>query len=249
MTGAAVEAGGFHRSIVLAVGAAGARGVLHDDFHHFRVTVRHADGVVSAVAAETRRGPYSLCPRAGDELDKLVGQPLTPRIGEMLGAVSARLQCTHQLDLAALTIAAAARGAPRRYAVAVSAPVDDRCAGTVTRDGQAVLAWVTDGTKISQPAPFAGLELGAGFSAWTASQLDEDLAEAALVLRRGIVLSRSRRHLPRLDRLGHAPATGNCWVQQDGTAETATRLRGVVRDYSDGAVPFDQADRDWLAGA
>jgi hypothetical protein len=238
---------GLHRTILIAVGAAEARGVLHDDFHHFRVSLKHDGETVRAVTAQTRRGPYSLCSRAGKELAMLEGLSLSGRIGDTNAAVSARLQCTHQLDLAGLVIAAAARGAGRRYGVSVSVAGEERFAGLVMRDGEEVLAWQVQAGHIVDPGPFAGRSIGAGFAGWVADELPDDLGEAALVLRRCCVLARSRRHIPRLDSMTSAPLTGNCWVQQPGSAERAKRLRGVVRDYSAGAVPDDPEDLAWLA--
>lgn len=237
---------GLHRTILIAVGAGESRGVLHDDFHHFRVVVRHDGASVGAVAAETLRGPYSLCARAGDELARLTGLPLSRAVGDVSDAVSVRLQCTHQFDLAALTIAATARGEGCRYDAAVRADGPEQFSGSVRRDGIELLAWTAQEGGIVKPAPFAGRALGVGFSQWVAEALEPGLAESALVLRRAFVLARARRHIPRLDSLRSALPTGNCWVQQPGTAETAARLHGVVRDYSGSAVPVDRADIDWL---
>lgn len=240
---------GLHRAIVIAVGRHESRGVLHDDFHHFRVAVRHDGARVLAVAAETRRGPYSLCPRAGEELARLAGLALPRSVDTVSGAVSLRLQCTHQFDLAALVIAATSRGRDCRYDVAVRADSAEAFSGAVARDGAQLLAWRAAHGALLGPEPFTGQSLGVGFSQWVARTLEPGLAEAALVLRRGFVLASARRHIPRLDSLASALPTGNCWVQQAGTAETAARLHGVVRDYSAGTVPIDQDGLDWLAAA
>lgn len=238
---------GLHRTIRIAVGEGECRGILHDDFHHFRVTVRHADGVVRSVEAQTLRGPYSLCARVGAELAGLVGAPLSRTMDAAAEGLSARLQCTHQFDLATLAIAAAGRNADCRYDAGVRVEGPELFRGSVCRDGVELFGWQVAESTITDPPPFAGRALGVGFAQWARTAHDPDAAEAALVLRRAFVLARARRHIPRLDSLPSALPTGNCWVQQPGTAETAARLHGVVRDYSAGAVPIDCADLDWLA--
>lgn len=237
---------GLHRTIRIAVGAGECRGVLHDDFHHFRVTVKHEDGVVRSVEAQTLRGPYSLCARAGEELAGLAGAPLARTMDAAGEGLSARLQCTHQFDLATLAIAAAGRNADCRYDAGVRVEGPELFRGSVSRDGVELFGWQVTESTISDPPPFQGRELGVGFAQWARAALDPDAAEAALILRRTFVLARARRHIPRLDSLPSATPTGNCWVQQPGTAETAARLRGVVRDYSGGAVPMTAADLAWL---
>lgn len=238
---------GLHRAILIQPGPGECRALLHDDFHHFHLIVSHDGQTVTAVRARTLRGPYSLCPRAGDELTQLVGLPLVPATLPTSRAVTLRHQCTHQFELAALAIAAAARGQALRYDLAVEARDHDSFHGTVARDGARLLDWQVEADLIASPADIAGRALGIGFSQWAAEALPPDLAEAALVLRRGFILARARRHVPRLDSLRSALANGNCWVQQPERADSALRLRGVVRDYSGGTVPVDQADRDWLA--
>ena len=49
---------------------------------------------------------------------------------------------------------------------------------------------------VQEPAPYSGIGLGAGFSAWVARNLDEDEAEDALVLRRAIFISSGRGLAP-----------------------------------------------------
>lgn len=236
---------GLHRAMLVRVGPAETRAVLHDDFHHFRLRLRHDGTAVLAATSEMLRGPYSLCPRAGEELSQLAGRPLA---GGAAG-LSLRLQCTHQFELTALAMAASARGQDCRYELGVAVEDAERFSGWIARDGQRLLDCRIDHERFTAPEQFAGQALGAGFTGWAAAQLTPDLAEAALLLRRGVILARARRHLPRLDALGHAPPSANCWVQQPATAEQAKRHYGVVRDYSGSGVPLDRDDEDWLAGA
>lgn len=236
---------GLHRSIKARAGRDETRAVLHDDFHHFRLRLRHDGAVVLALTSEMLRGPYSLCPRAGEQLMQLAGHPLS---GSVAG-LALRMQCTHQFELAAVAMAASARGRDCDYELGVVVEGAENFSGWIARDGRRLLDCRIDQDRFTAPGAFAGQPLGAGFTGWATAQLAPDLAEAALLLRRGVILARARRHLPRLDALGHAPPTGNCWVQQPAMAEQARRHYGVVRDFSQGGVPIDQADQDWLEGA
>lgn len=245
MTGAEEWTKGLHRALRVRVGPDETRAILHDDFHHFRLRLRHDGTTVLAATSEMLRGPYSLCPRAGEELKQLAGRPLA---GGAAG-LSLRQQCTHQFELAALAMAASGRGQDCHYAMGVRTEDAERFSGWIARDGQRLLDCRIEDQTFTAPQAFAGQPLGAGFTGWAAARLAPELAEAALLLRRAVILARARRHLPRLDALGHAPANGNCWVQQPATAVQAKRHYGVVRDYSQGRVPFDRDDQDWLVGA
>lgn len=248
---AGIEQGllGLHRSIRVVPGQNLCRALLHDDFHHFRLTLRHDGAAVTGISTETRRGPYSLCARAGAELAVLTGLPLVHNPFAVSRAATLRHQCTHQFELAALAVAAAGRAEALRYDLAVRADAPERFSGEAVRDGRTLLAWTVEQDRIVTAGPFAGRGLRIGFSQWAAAELPADLAEAALVLQRAFILARARRHIPRLDSLRSAVPTGNCWVQQVDRADSALRLHGVVRDYSDGTVPFDAADQAWLAEA
>src|SRR5262245_35058811 len=113
--------GALRRRIDIATSPGEARAVLEDDFHNFRVRIRHGDGVVLSAESEAPRHPNALCPTAGLRLSELVGMRLDA------SSVAAHIhtdpthQCTHQLDLAGLAIAAAANDlAARTYEMEVT---------------------------------------------------------------------------------------------------------------------------------
>ena len=117
----------MNRRIEIATRPHEARAVVEDDFHHFRVTLRHADGVVTEALSRALRWPNALCPVAGERLSELVGMPLNASSAAVLGHTDARQQCTHMIDIAGLAVAAAARGIPRRsYAAVVPDRQDGR---------------------------------------------------------------------------------------------------------------------------
>jgi len=229
-------------------GSGEARGAVEDDFHHFKVTVRARDGLVAEVLSEAPRHPNALCPAAGERLVELVGMPLSEVSAAVMERTDARQQCTHQIDLAGLAIAALARGIARRaYEVEAPDRVDGRSRARLWRDGALLLEWEMDGPVILGPAPFTGVNIGAGFTAWARDNLDLDLAEAALVLRRGVFISSGRA--VDLDdparRTGVGPM-GGCWAWQPERAQLAFRVVGSSRDFTDRPEALARDDQDWL---
>lgn len=241
--------GALNRVVRVAVANGVARAAVEDDFHHFRLTIRHAGGVVESLTAEGFRSPYSLCPAAGERLQELVGFKLTPKATDVFLHTDARLQCTHQFDLAALAITAAARGEGREYQINVPDLVDGRTNATLRSGGRQVLSWIVEEYGVVAPAPFRGLALGRGFTDWVSKNLDAEQAEAALVLRRGVFVSRGRRMLEELDAQIHAPDRGGCWVRQPGRAEGARRNVRSWRDFSADPGGLTRSDDAWLAFA
>ena len=118
------------------VGTGEARGAVEDDYHHFKVTLRARDGVVTEALTESPRHPNALCPAAGERLVELVGMRLSEVSAAVMERTDARQQCTHQIDMAGLALAALARGIERRtYEVEVPDRVDDRTHARLWRDG------------------------------------------------------------------------------------------------------------------
>jgi hypothetical protein len=242
---ASVSAAGLRRLIAIIVAPGEARGIVSDDFHHFRVAVRHEAGVVTGFATQSVRTPYTLCPAGGERLEALVGLPLTRRVLDIHGRINGRLQCTHQFDLAAMAIAAAARGSGRRYSILVTDPVDGASFFSLRRDCGPLLAWHVRDDTILSPDDFEGVGLRGGFADWVAQALDDDLGEAALALRRVHMIAQGRQIQDELDAIGHARPRGGCWAQQPERALLAKRIR---TGKSDGLTDpeLDADDRAWL---
>lgn len=241
--------GALNRVVRVTVAAGVARAAVEDDFHHFRLSVHHAHGKVTRIEPRSFRHPYSLCPDAGARLCELVGAALTPRAADVFRLTEPRQQCTHQFDLAAFAVAAAARGSGRCYRARVPDPVEGRTQATLWSNDEKVLVWDVEGYALAGPAPYAGLELGRGFTDWVTKNLDDEEAEAALVLRRGVFVSRGRGMREYLDKQTHAPSRGGCWVHQPGRAEAAKREVGSWRDFSGRAHDLTASDEAWLAFA
>jgi len=222
------------------------RAALEDDFHHFRVAVDYRDGVVTAVRGETPRHPFTACPGAAPELQKLAGMRLDGVANSVTLHTDATQQCTHMFDLAGLAIAAASRGdTARRFDIEIPRHVDGRTHARLMRDGVLVLDWEVEGSAILGPAPYAGVDMRQGMARWALTTLPVEEAEAALVLRRCALISLGR--LKDIDKEPHAHLTGRCYAQQPQRAPQAIRIVGSTWDFTarPEALAFD--DRDWLA--
>jgi hypothetical protein len=223
-----------------------ARAVLEDDYHHFRVALTYAGGVVTSALGTGVRVPYTACPKAGGQLAALVGMPLASVANSVTRATDASLQCTHMLDLAGLAIAAAARAIPaRRYDIEVPRRVEGETLGRIDCDGVNVMAWTIDAATILAPPEYAGVSLREGLARWALATLTTDQAEAALILRRCLMISRGRER--DLDLVAHANPSGNCYAQQPDRARTALRIVGSTHDYTERADVLCAGDEEFLA--
>lgn len=239
----------FRRRIQIVTTGSGslgeARAVLEDDFHHFRVAVSYGDNVVTQVLGFALRNPYTSCPAASAELVSLIKMPLNSVANAVIRATDANLQCTHMLDLAGLAIACAKRGIPKRqYDIEVPRRIAGKTSGRLMRDAVTLLHWQIEDSQIMSPPPYAGINLREGMARWALSTLTEDEAEAVLVLRRCVVISRGREH--DLDLRISANVTGNCYAQQPERASTSLRNIGSTWDFSTRSTLLCAEDQDWL---
>lgn len=229
-------------------GAHEARAAVEDDFHHFRVTILSRDGLVESTATQSLRTPTIICGQAGQRLSELRGMALDPASASVLKHTDARLQCTHMIDLAGLAVAALSHGtAFRQY----DAEIDDRTPDRIrrarlSRDGKPVLEWELNGYAVKDPERYAGLSLGAGFTGWTQDRLQEEEAEAALVLRRAVFISNGRT--VDLDEPGRRTGPlGGCWAWQPERANKALRNVGSTHDFTHRPEALLEEDQTWLA--
>lgn len=234
------------RRLAIAARDGEVRAAVEDDFHHFRVRMRHDGAEVRDIEAEAFRQPWSACGFAAEELKAFVGMALTVRLSRVLAHTDQSLHCTHMLDLAALSAAAAARGAPhtRRYEAVIPDRMDGRTTPRLSLDGSDILRWTVEHNTITGPDA-AGLSLGSGFSRWIDANLDADRAEAFFVLRRAVFIA-GGRGVP-LDKMPHAPARGACFAQQPSRAPGAIRMIGSTQDFGDRPDDLLIADQDWLS--
>jgi hypothetical protein len=215
------------------------RGDLEDDFHRFGLTLQHNGARVTGVEGDATRFPWSTCPSAIEPLRNVVGAPISTRLTALGEHVAARSNCTHLFDLAGLAITHAARAMPapsRTYDITIADRSGPSTWPELERDGEVLLRWELKATTIVGPAPYAGVALRAGFLAWAEATLDEEEAEAAIVLRRACDISFGRAmDLDVYDTaadLGEI-MLGTCHSFQPGTIELGLRNRGQTRDFSE----------------
>jgi Protein of unknown function (DUF2889) len=243
----------FRRRVEIATAPGEARAVVEDDFHHFRVTVRHDGRRVSRVEGGAVRVPWVTCPLAVDRLHELEGMDLSDRATDVFKRTEATLQCTHMFELAGVAIANAARGvARRRYELA--APVERvgaRTHGTLWRDGEQILHWEVDKVGVLAPERFAGLSLKAGFREWIETNLSAEESEAALILRRGVMISAGRSVDLDAVKPGepYRVPLGGCITLQPDKIGTLKRVVGSTLDFTDRPEALTATDQDWLAFA
>src|SRR5258708_28044983 len=99
----------FYRFIGLTQRDSQVRAVIEDDYHHFRISLWHAQGKVAAIEARAFRFPWDICPQATGEIQSLKGTPLDANLVAVSRLHDARTHCTHLFDLAGLMISATAR--------------------------------------------------------------------------------------------------------------------------------------------
>ncbi len=210
-------------------------GELADDAQHFRVRLRHDGSRVISLDGEAVRYPWSTCAEALEPLRELAGMRLSRRCTAVGEVSNARQHCTHWFDLAGLAVAHAAAGrASREYRCAVWGAPGEATTATLERDGEPLLVWRLESMTIRGAAPFDGRTLKGTFLAWAEAELEPDLAEAAIVLRRASYISPVRFYdLDQFDRPGDVtPVGGQCFTYTDGVAQRAQRQRGSKRDYT-----------------
>jgi hypothetical protein len=221
------------------------RAVVEDNYHHFRVAIRH-DGIqVIAVSSNSPRHPYTLCPSAGDRLNELIGMQLSGSPTFAYRHTDVRFQCTHQFDLAAIALAAAVRGVTERRYDMAAYDEGDQIEAILLMDGRPRLHWDIERHQILSPAPYAGRALGSGFTDWVASSMEAEEAEAALVLRRLVMISGGRNFV--INEGDHPVENGSCWIKHPERRLQAVRA-DVRRDFSENPeiLANDQNEADWL---
>ncbi len=238
-------AGVLRRSIALVAHPGEVRAAVEDDYHHFRVRLRHDGQTVTGVESEALRIPWAACAFAHENWSKFVGAPLDDRSSAIADYVEMRLFCTHMFELAGLAMAVAAKGVTRRrYDMSVGYGGRRDEPAQLWRDGEALLSWWTDGQTILGPEPYAGVVVGRGFAGFAKTQLGAEDGEAALVLRRAIIISGGR--IMNLDAVVHSHAGGGCYTTQPERAPTAWRVVGSTEDFETRAETLLSTDLAWL---
>ncbi len=226
---------GIWRRIVLQPGPGWIGGALEDDVHRFHMRIDHAGGRITAVRAEALRHPWSACPGATSHIASELA-------GELLSDTARRdpLQhCTHLYDLAVVLAAHTEDTAPRQFDLKVADRIGERTAAMLLEDGIEQMHWQIEGTSITGPAPYAGLNLKQ-LSHWK-QELPLPIAEQATMLRRAVFISGARQFdpPPGLKAIDQGPQRmGACYNYQMPQAGKSTRTPDWLRDFSDGDEPL-----------
>lgn len=210
---------------------------VEDDYHRFGVDVEHDGAVVLAIRGRALRTPWTTCPLAAQQLQVLAGAPLLASPFQVLRQTKLAQHCTHMVDMAALAIAAAARGERyRQYDASLTLEdrggADWRTGVLEPSDGEPSRWLMRDGVVV-EPAAYAGLEMRRAAS-WIAARSDTISAiEAAFVMQRAVLVAGGRRY--ELDEVVTPAAQlwmlGACFAfQPDRMAEGRRRL-GSTRSF------------------
>ena len=178
-----------------------------------------------------------MCAEADRPLQALIGIAVVDH-PTALSELDARANCTHLFDLAGLTVAHAARNdVERRFEAEVTDPDE---AGTrrarLWIDDVITLDWELPHREVAGPEPWAGIPLWKGFMRWALDELDPPTAEAAIVLRRAIDISRGRMqdlddYRSNAELVGFMD--GICHAFTPENNERGVRLVGSARDFTD----------------
>ena len=212
-------------------------GELEDDFHHFGVQIDHDDTEITAIAADAERHPWDICAEADRPIRTIIGTTLRDH-PSVLSEHDARANCTHLFDLTGLVVAHAARSTTeRRFEAEVTDPDEhgDRTA-RLWVDGDLTIEWAMRQRDIVGPDRWAGAPLWNGFMGWALTELDDATAEAAIVLRRAVDISRGRMqdlddYRSNAELAGFM--TGICHAFTPENNERGVRLVGSARDFTD----------------
>jgi hypothetical protein len=224
---------GYRRRIRIALGEGAVLAMLEDDMHCMAVTLRHKDGIITAVEPVMERAPWTTCPGARAQLAAtFAGQPLA--------AVTARREkranCTHLHDLACFAAAHALDAAGLTYDVLISDPVAGERLLELRRDGATLLHWRERNGALVAPAAAAGLPLMA-LRDWIATLPAAEQEPARALQWAGLVAH--GRTIPIEQQSTASDIPPNCYTFQPERAAVAVR-NGVIRDFSSGSrVPLD----------
>lgn len=219
---------GFRRRFVIDPRPGEVRTAVEDDYHCMGVTLHFEGEMVTDVEPEMDRAPWTTCPGAIARLkETFTGVPLANFA--VRGEKSSN--CTHLHDLATLGAAHAHDAARTVFDILVSDP-DPRGRSTaeLRRNGEAVLAWTTQGWMFVAPPALEGVTIDK-MRPWIDS-LDPEAQEAARLLRWGTMLAHGRS-IPLDQQSDASKIAGSCYTFQDGVKQHARRI-GVIRDFSTG---------------
>jgi hypothetical protein len=230
----------YRRKTIAEAGQFETVAAMEDDFHHFSVWLRHDGKHVTRLEGKTIRFPWSTCPGAAARLHEFIGAPIYPTPDDPGPKPQIAQHCTHLFDIAKFALAQTARGGRRQYDILIPDPVDGgSTTGDLWRDSAHLLHWVVEKRTVVAPEPFAGHSLK-GRAEWRPEAVpDADAVEAALMLRRALVIFRGRMsEYPEVTSADQVPGGfGSCFTY---LPENASSGRWVMdeKNYTASAEPL-----------
>ena len=219
---------------------------LEDSNHGFCLTLHHAAGRITAIDARPVRHPFTTCPEAVANVQRIVGLSFadTAALRERLPQAD---NCTHLVDMVLLAAGHAAGAGQTGWRLYDIAVVDERegiTQASIQCDGQPVHDWAIRAHVIEAPAVLAGRPAMRGFYAWATQTWTDMPFEAAQLLQRGYFVAQARRwtYEPVEQNPGITDGMPHnvCYSYNLGAVERALRIRGSVRNYSASAEPLLQ---------
>ena len=180
----------YRRATIIIASEYQVSAEMEDDFHHFRITLRHDGAVVTGIVGESIRFPWTTC---GLESEKKIQDLAGCRLDSLykqLSSVERFTYCTHLFDLVQLAITHTAKTASTQlYQAAITLfPNRGPVRAELKRDGDSLFRWDIENGCITGPAPYCGIRID-GLADWAYQQQQADLIEAVLVLQRAIHVS------------------------------------------------------------
>lgn len=218
----------FRRRLATIVADGEVRVELEDDFHSFRLVVRHDGAEVLEIDATSYRHPWTSCAAAPAMLQGLVGVPLRGNLFDVIEGQPVREHCTHLFDMACLAIVAASWGRGHDYEIRADIFGPDQMEISLYADGDPRLLWGIASGEIVEPADFAGRSVRGGFAEWARGE-QGDVRQAELFMLRRAVMVASGRAAGRLGSRTPAdiPAKiGACFAFQPRRLGDGRRLPG-----------------------
>ncbi len=101
----------YRRATIIDVSEGQVSAEMEDDFHHFRITLRHDGVVITGIVGESIRFPWSTCGRESEmKIQELKGSRLES-LYKQLSTEQRYIHCTHLFDLVQLAVSHAAKKA------------------------------------------------------------------------------------------------------------------------------------------
>lgn len=214
---------------------------MEDLAHAFKVQFSHNGQNITAIEAEWVRHPVTSCIGAEQQLQNLVGCPISKNILTAAQYQSANLHCSHMFNMLSIAIVHAAhKRADRRYDIIISEPQNDLVHTQIDINGDTVSAPIFNTqNEIISPEQYQGVSLNRGFTRWSMETLQDEKIEYAYLIQRTMQVAISQRIEQRHHLNGPASQSGPprnaCFASQGEKYDTAIRLnsyRDIAADKS-----------------